>query len=307
MSYVAFGVEPDRRATYELRQSRYQALAVDVAREARKIMADEDRRCRLLDVGAYDGVSRRYIEVHPGAEHIDYEAVDIFPWGTQFVYKHADWTLHHLNLLSGMSSLPSNTFDVVICEQVLEHLSIVRPAILDLIRVLKPNGLLIVGVPIYPEGLHWIRKRVVPLTDRLFRIKKTRGHVQAWSLRTFVREFRSFPELEIQQRRGFRIVSGGVLRPLEFGRAWWKLNRWMGALVPGLCTEVQLICRKLPVAVPIAQSKAVGTTAERARILKFHDTPRKKIGRERWEAAALDSTRSQVPAAHSSDQHSKAA
>ena len=39
MSYVAFGVEPDRRATYELRQSRYQALAVDVAREARKIMA----------------------------------------------------------------------------------------------------------------------------------------------------------------------------------------------------------------------------------------------------------------------------
>jgi SAM-dependent methyltransferase len=244
MSHIAYGVEPHRRATYELRQSRYYCLGEDVAREAAMLMAEHGRRCRLLDVGVFDGVSRRYIEIHAGSEFIDYEAVDIFPNGVSFVYKHADWRMHHIDLSHGMPGLASDAFDVVICEQVLEHLSNVERAIQDLARVLRPNGLLIVGVPIFPEGLHLARKHLVPLTDRLFGVRKVRGHVQAWSLRTFVREFRHCDEIEIRQKRGFRIVSGGVLRPLEFSRLWWQLNRRIGALVPGLCIEVQLVCRK---------------------------------------------------------------
>jgi hypothetical protein len=35
-----------------------------------------------------------------------------------------------------------------------------------------------------------------------------------------------------------------VLRPLEFTRAWWKINRAIGAAVPGLCVEVQILGRK---------------------------------------------------------------
>lgn len=244
MPHIAYGAEPHRRATYELRQSRYQALGEDVAQEAQRLHAEGGRRCRLLDVGVFDGVSRRYIETHAGAKHIDFEAVDIFPYGEELVYKHEHWKLHHINLLHGMPELPSNHYDVVICEQVLEHLSEVRPAIRDLARVLRPGGLLIVGVPIFPEGIHLFRKHLVPKLDRLLRVKKVRGHVQAWSLRTFLREFRDCGELEIQRRRGFRIISGGILRPLEFTRSWWRLNRLVGAVVPGLCTEVQLIARK---------------------------------------------------------------
>lgn len=245
MPYTAYGVQPDCRATYELRQSRYHALGEDVAREAERLRTEEGlSSCRLLDVGTYDGVARRYIEAHPSADSIAYEAVDIFPNGQEFVYKHQDWKMHHQNLLQGMPDLPSDTFDIVICEQVLEHLHVVRPAVEDLVRVLKPGGLLIVGVPIFPDGLHLVRKHVVPVTDKIFKVKKIRGHVQAWSLRTFLQEFRVVPDLDIQQYRGFRIVSGGFLRPLEFTRTWWKLNRQLGSMVPGLCTEIQLICRK---------------------------------------------------------------
>jgi len=245
MSFTAFGVEPNRRATYELRQSRYEALGHDVAREARRLQTAGRRpSCRLLDVGTFDGVARRYIEANSGTETIDYEAVDIFPCGVEFVYKHHDWKMHAINLLGGMPDLPTDHYDIVLCEQVLEHLTDYRPAIDDMVRVLKPGGLLIVGVPIFPEGLHWVRKHVVPTTDRLFKVKKVRGHVQAWSLRTFRREFRSIPNLRLEDCRGFRIVSGGVLRPLEFTRTWWKLNRWMGRVVPGLCVEVQLLFRK---------------------------------------------------------------
>lgn len=242
--YIAFGAQPERRATYELRQARYYALGEDIAREAARIGSDEARRCSLLDVGVFDGVSRRFAELHPGNEFIDYEGVDIYPYGVELVYKHQDWKLHNINLLGGMPGLASDSYDIVVCEQVLEHLSVVQPAIKDLVRVLKPGGLLIVGVPIFPERLHLIRKHVVPVTDRLFRLSRVRGHVQAWSLRTFTRELRDVPELEITQRRGFRIVSGGILRPLEFTRWWWRWNVLIGSLLPAFCAEVQLVCRK---------------------------------------------------------------
>lgn len=244
MSHLAYGVEPDRRATYELRQSRYQALGEDVAAEVNRIQTQENRKVRLLDVGVYDGVSRRYIEAYPESNQIEFEAVDIYPKGREFVYKHDQWKLHEFDLLGGMPGLQSDSYDIVICEQVLEHLYEVQPAINDLVRVLKPGGLFIVGVPIFPEGAHLFRKHMVPILDKVLKVKKIRGHVQAWSLRTFMREFRPQQNLHIEKARGFRIVSGGMLRPLEFSRTWWKMNRVVGSVVPGLCTEVQLVGRK---------------------------------------------------------------
>ncbi len=246
MPCMAYGVDPHRRAPYELRQSRYQALGEDVAAEVRRIRERDgaDRRVRLLDVGAFDGVSRRYIEVYPEVEAVDFEAVDIYPFGREYVYKHTDWKHHEIDLTRGLPGVESEAYDIVICEQVLEHLNTVDRAIADLVRVLAPGGLLIVGVPIFTDGAHLLRKHLVPALDRVFAPTRQRGHVQAWSLRTFLREWRSQPQLEILQKRGFRIVSGGILRPLEFTRSWWRLNRAIGAAVPGLCVEVQILGRK---------------------------------------------------------------
>jgi hypothetical protein len=86
---------------------------------------------------------------------------------------------------------------------------------------------------------------VIPFTDRLFRVKKVRGHVQAFSKPSFLRLVkRCCQDLEIQSVRGFRIVSGGVLRPLEYCEWWWRLNRRIGALCPTLCVEIQLVAKK---------------------------------------------------------------
>jgi SAM-dependent methyltransferase len=245
MGYVAYGVEPNRRATYELRQSRYQALGEEVANETNRIMSAENRRVRLLDVGVCDGITRKYVEAYPQvASQIDYEGVDLYPLGKDYVYKHHDWLLHEQDLMKGLPDIESDAYDIVVCEQVLEHLHEVQPAINDLVRVLKPGGLLVVGVPIFPDGAHLIRKHVVPVLDRTFKVKKHRGHVQAWSLRTFRYEWQNQPTIQFHCARGFRIVSGGPLRALEFTKTWWKLNRIIGSVVPGLCTEVQLVGRK---------------------------------------------------------------
>jgi len=240
----AFGVE-EGYAPYRLRQARYYELGMDCARWAQETYEETGRKADVLDVGSWDGALRKYTEIHAGSEQINYHGVDIFPNGKDFVYKSEDWTLHHINLEEGLTELESDRYDVVVCEQVLEHLHHPDVAIADMYRVLKPGGRLVIGVPIFPPGLDAVRRHVVPKTDRLFGVKKIRGHVQAWSKFSFERLIRNtVPEAEIELSRGFRIVSGGILRPLEYCRWWWQLARAVGRTVPSLCIEIQTVVSK---------------------------------------------------------------
>jgi SAM-dependent methyltransferase len=239
----AFGVEPGL-PPYRLRQARYQALGVDVAALAAEHHRKTGRKLDLLDVGVGDGVSRRYIEVHPGAEHISYHGVDLFPGGMKDTYRCEEWRLEQVNLERGMPNVAASRYDVVICEQVLEHLHGCEHALDELIRVLRPGGTLIVGVPIFMHGVHLIRKHLVPTYDRLMGRKRKRGHVQAFSKRSFLQLIARTGQMEVSGVRGFRIVSGGILRGLEYRRWWWQLNRGIGAIVPSLCTEIQVVARK---------------------------------------------------------------
>lgn len=240
----AFGVE-EGHAPYRLRQARYYELGIDCANWAKNHYVQTGHNLRLLDIGTFDGVLRKYTEIHPGADHIDYSAVDLFPHGQEFVYKHESWSLYHENLEFGMSSLDSNSYDVIVCEQVLEHLHCPERAISEMYRVVKPGGRLVIGVPIFPPGLDLVRKHVIPVTDEIFCVKKVRGHVQGWSQGSFLRLLRQVcPELEIIDKRGFRIVSGGVLARLEYFKWWWKINRKIGSMVPMYCIEIQVTTRK---------------------------------------------------------------
>src|SRR5262245_1179537 len=83
----AFGIEQGG-TPYWLRQARYYELGMDAAARAKAHFAETGRKLDLLDVGTWNGATRRYIEVHPGSEHINYHAVDLFPRGKEFVYKH---------------------------------------------------------------------------------------------------------------------------------------------------------------------------------------------------------------------------
>lgn len=239
-----FGVE-EGGPPYRLRQARYYDLGQNVAQWAWEHHQKNGEPSNLLDVGTNDGVLRRYTEIQPGSEYVRYNAVDIYPQGREFVYKHEDWTHHHADLNQGMTDIPSESYDIVVCEQVLEHLTDYRLAMSELARVLRPGGKLVVGVPVFPEGLHLVRKHVIPVTDKILKVRKVRGHIQAWSKRTFVHDLKlSCPEIEIERIRGFRIISGGILRPLEYCRWWWRLNRQLGQLLPSLCVEIQVIAQK---------------------------------------------------------------
>lgn len=236
---LAFGVDPTRPEKYSLRQARYQAVGEEFAR----LLAEKSGPLKFLDVGINDGVSMRYIEVQPGAERVEFHGVDILLRAS--IYNPAKWaSLQISDLLDGLSNLPSNAYDVVCCEQVLEHLHDIATPIAGLHRVLKPGGTLIVGVPIFPPGLHLVRKHLVPIMDRVIPSGKVRGHVQAFCRSSFLKALQTHGQFDIQTTRGFRILSGGILRPLENHRWWWQLGRFTGRVAPGLCTEIQVIAVK---------------------------------------------------------------
>lgn len=142
--------------------------------------------------------------------------------------------------MSGQPDVPAEAFDVVVCEQVLEHLERLDLAIGALERALKPNGRLIVGVPVFIGPLAYLRKQYVRLWQT-FAPQRHWSHVQSFSLASFLVTMKNYSNLDFVGARGFRIVSEGLVAPLENYRWWWRFNRNVGAIVPWACTEIQAV------------------------------------------------------------------
>jgi 2-polyprenyl-3-methyl-5-hydroxy-6-metoxy-1,4-benzoquinol methylase len=265
----AFGIDPSRRHFYSLRQSRYDAIAADLDEWAAAAAA-QGRTVSILDVGCGWGILLRYLEARP---HFPAMAISATDLGNVFISrKEAYRQFYEGDLTAGYPAIPSESYDVVICEQVLEHLDDVEPGLDTLVRLVKPGGRLVVGVPIFIPPLHLVRRHVLPLFCGHYGLRALGSHRQAFSLSSLRRKLADYPQLEILQVRGFRIVSGGLLRPLENFRWWWRLNRRLGELIPAACIEVQLVLGKTagPAAdchVPLAAGEWAGAARSPAALL----------------------------------------
>jgi ubiquinone/menaquinone biosynthesis C-methylase UbiE len=91
---------------------------------------------RVLDAGAGEGAYRRFFD------HCRYEAADLAV-GEQ------EWNYGNLDYVAPLHDLPieNETFDAVLCTQVLEHLELPRESVRELYRVLKPGGKLFLTAP----------------------------------------------------------------------------------------------------------------------------------------------------------------
>ena len=238
----AFGVDPKRAQRYNLRQARYDALASDIDALAGNA-SQAGRRLAVLDIGCGRGTAATHLSAKPNFHFIDIDATEVRPGA----YRKLDTSLYRSifygDLTKGYPELPSSSYDVVICEQVLEHLIDLDIAIETIGRLIKPGGRAFVGVPIFLPPLHLVRRHVVPAIDRLMG-RKERGHVQAFTLTSFKKSLLAHSKLGFVEARGFRIISGGPLRPLEEFRGWWAFNRWLGTKMPAACTEVQVILER---------------------------------------------------------------
>jgi len=238
---LAFGVDPSRPERFSLRQARYAALADDIDLWAAEA-ARRGETVSVLDVGCGWGPLLRHLDTKPHFDRIAISAADIKEMAGYRKQAYRDYFIGDLS--GGYPEIPSDRYDVVVCEQVLEHLVALDAALATLVRLVRPGGRLVIGVPIFPPPLHLARKYLLPLLPSIIRPDDS-THQQAFSLASFLRELRKQP-VTVETVRGFRIISGGPLRPLENYRWWWRLNRRLGELAPALCIEAQIIARKIP-------------------------------------------------------------
>jgi SAM-dependent methyltransferase len=239
----AWAVDPKRPQRYRLRLARYMVLAQDISDWAGEA-ALAGRTLSVLDVGCGWGPLLSQLEAEPHFDNIRISACDM---ADTELYKRELYQEFFIgDLAEGYPEIGSERYDVVVCEQVLEHLGSLDRAISTLVRVTRPGGILVVGIPIFFPPLHLARKYLVPRLAGMLRHPETASHLQAFSLSSFLRLLRAYPNLGVVKIRGFRIISGGLLRPLENYRWWWQLNRRLGELLPALCIEVQIILKKSP-------------------------------------------------------------
>ncbi len=233
---IAFGVEPGGRR-YRLRLARYPALAATLAEFVRAAPG----RVRLLDAGAGRGRTRRYLVPLGVADRVEFVGLDLDPRLAERCHERAAWRLVRGDVARPLPFRDA-AFDAVVCEQVLEHAADPAAALAEFARCLRPGGLLVVGVPTFPPGAAWLRRRLV----RRGAGGSDHGHVQTFTkgaLERLVRETGAFDVLDV---RGFRSASGGPISALEDFRWWWRANAAFGRAFPSLCAEVQLTARRLP-------------------------------------------------------------
>ncbi len=147
----------------------------------------------------------------------------------------AEWNYGHISVVSDLQHLPfyDNTFDLVISTQVLEHVKDPAQAIIEMHRVLKPGGSLLLTLP---QG--W-KEHQAP--HDYFRFAR-------YGLITLLDQAR-FHSYTVDARGGYFWFFGHVLRELLFldcfaPRAWWaRLIIWPVKWgLYGLISGIRLVC-----------------------------------------------------------------
>jgi len=231
---LAFGAELSS-CRYRLTLARYASIAEFLGRE----IALSRRNLKLLDVACGQGRLILY-GPFPG---LDFCGMDVSRSSLAEARERGYVQVVEGNVAQRLP-FPDATFDVIVCSHILEHLSKPQNLVAELFRMLRPGGLLVVGVPICLWWTRVLRIHLVPLLlpEKRPEVLAARfGHVQFFTLpalKTLLRQF------QIEDIRGFRFFSAGRYLPLENWRWYYRLNAAWGKACPRLTSEVNVIARK---------------------------------------------------------------
>jgi ubiquinone/menaquinone biosynthesis C-methylase UbiE len=134
----------------------------------------ESNITKILDVGCGDGVLSEFIK-----KRNNYIGMDI----SKSLIKRAKKRYKGFNfMVADAANIPfkNNTFDIVVCSEVLEHTLSPKKIIKELWRVLKENGMAIISIPNEPLQ---IKLRYIGIKTRIFKLMKLeKGIYQKWHI-----------------------------------------------------------------------------------------------------------------------------
>lgn len=240
----AFGIEPSSRK-FHLRLARYMGLC-DAIREFREREAASGitpETLRLLDVGAGHGRTLMYLKAQGLDDNIEFYGVDNAQARRNRLFESHRWDYRLLDVEQGLP-FDNGFFDIVICEQVLEHLKRPEFVISEISRVTRPHGMAILGVPNFPPGADLVRRHIVPRIDRL--TGKSRDHEQVFTQARFTSLIEGSGEFRVRRVQAFRCISGGLLKGLENYEWWYNLSRAVATAASPLAIEIQVVADRVP-------------------------------------------------------------
>ena len=186
---------------------------------------------KILDVGSGEGYLHHFLS----------DLVTEF-WGiecdeTRFqTCQSMGYQMNNFNVEKQPFPYENDFFDAVVASHIIEHLYHPEIALKELYRVLKPGGVIIIGVPMQP----WLVSKILHLKEKLFPTVWW-GHHQFFcmsSLRKFLHN------LQVEDIRGFRLFSARQQLTLEDKLWFYKISTWFGKRFPNLSPEINAVIRK---------------------------------------------------------------
>ena len=217
---------------YPVRALRYWWLARVIDEELRRL----DHPPKIVDVGCDRGIIKRFIGPIEGSEWIGLD-MDIHRPGVELAKY--DRRIE-ANFDDGLP-LPDETADIAICSHVLEHLPRPEFTMGEIHRILKPGGLLLVGVPTLPKLMAKLREK--QFAKQLANGTRSMGqHIHVfWDKR--LRRLAESTGFEVEYSTGTSLIRKKGSK-LEDYAAWIRFNQIGAALVPGLGQELCMQLRK---------------------------------------------------------------
>ena len=231
---LAFGAELSS-CRYRLTLARYASIAEFLKRE----LAAAKRDLRLLDVACGQGRLILY-GPFPGMK---FYGTDVSRSSLATALERGYEDVVETNVGHPLP-FPNHSFDVVVCSHILEHLIEPQRLVSEAYRMLRPGGLLVVGVPICLWWTRWLRIHLLPLvvpSKRPEALAARFGHVQFFTLPALKQLLGQF---RFEDIRGFRFLSSGRHLPLEDWRWYYRINAAWGRMCPRFTSEVNVIARK---------------------------------------------------------------
>ncbi|MDD5454926.1 MAG: class I SAM-dependent methyltransferase [Candidatus Ratteibacteria bacterium] len=101
-----------------------------------------------------------------------------------------------------MLGFKNNTFDFIVCSEVLEHIEDLNSGLKEIYRVLKPNGIILISVP-NRMSIFWIKNRIIFYFTYFF--NKTLNTIEQEYKKHI--DFSTFKLIKLMKNAGFNILN----------------------------------------------------------------------------------------------------
>jgi ubiquinone/menaquinone biosynthesis C-methylase UbiE len=170
----------------------------------------------LLDVGCGDGhATRRYANIW----NIPLQSIAGIEAQPKYIRSIDSFRVHSLDIEWEVFPFGDEEFDVVVCNQVIEHLKIVLFPLREMARVVREGGYLAIGIP----NLASLISRAYLLLGMAPTCLAFPGpHIRGFTHRPFVGFLRSNPNFTV------KAITGAIFYPIPP-----PVSEWMARLLPG--------------------------------------------------------------------------